>query len=178
MQEVRLVGPEGEQVGIVRIEDALRLAQEADLDLVEVAPNSRPPVAKLMDYGKFKYEQTKKERDARKSQKSIFLREVRFRPKIGKHDIEFKTRTIKKLIDEGNKVKVSILFRGREITHPELGRELLEHVVAELEDKATIERTPIFEGKRMNIILAPAKQQAKSQAKTDKEAPDAEVKDS
>lgn len=175
---MRLISETGEQLGTMPLYKAREVAKEREYDIVEVSPQSVPPVCRLLDYGKFKYEQTKKERDARKSQKSVFLREVRFRPKIGKHDIEFKTRTIKKLIDEGNKVKVSILFRGREITHPELGRELLEHVVAELEDKATIERTPIFEGKRMNIILAPAKQQAKSQAKTDKEAPDAEVKDS
>jgi len=157
---------------------AREVAKEREYDIVEVSPQSVPPVCRLLDYGKFKYEQTKKEREGRKRQKSVFLREVRFRPKIGKHDIEFKTRVIKKLIDEGNKVKVSILFRGREITHPELGRELLEHVVAELEDKAIVERTPILEGKRMNIILAPAKQQAKPQSKPDKEAPDAEVKDS
>lgn len=153
------------------------MAKERQYDIVEVSPNSVPPVCRLLDYGKFKYEQTKKEREARKRQKSIFLREVRFRPKIGQHDIEFKTRVIKKLIDEGNKVKVSVLFRGREITHPELGKNLLERVVSELEDRAIVERTPVLEGKRMNIIIAPAKQ-AKPKAKPDKEAPVAEVEDS
>ncbi len=175
---MRLISETGEQLGTMPLYKAREVAKEREYDIVEVSPQSVPPVCRLLDYGKFKYEQTKKEREARKRQKSVFLREVRFRPKIGQHDIEFKTKVIKKLIDEGNKVKVSILFRGREITHPELGKELLERVVAELEDKATVERTPILEGKRMNIILAPAKQQAKPQSKPDKEAPDAEVKDS
>jgi len=157
---------------------AREVAKERGYDIVEVAPQSVPPVCRLLDYGKFKYEQTKKEREARKRQKSIFLREVRFRPKIGKHDIEFKTRLVKKLIDEGNKVKVSILFRGREITHPELGKELLERVSGELEGKALVERAPIMDGKRMVMVLTPVRQQTKPEDKPTKESPDAEVEDS
>jgi len=137
---------------------ALEAARERGYDLVEVAPQSVPPVCRLLDYGKFKYEQTKKEREARKKQKSVFLREVRFRPKIGGHDIEFKTRLIKKLLDEGDKVKVSVLFRGREITHPELGKELLEMVAKEIGEAATVEKAPGMDERRMIMILSPAKQ--------------------
>ena len=137
---------------------ALALARERGYDLVEVSPTSTPPVCRLVDYGKFKYEQTKKQREARKKQKAIFLREVRLRPKIGEHDIEFKTRIIKKLINEGDKVKVRVLFRGREITHPELGRELLQRVAKELEGIATVETFPAMDVRSMNMILAPTKE--------------------
>ena len=137
---------------------ARELARERGYDLVEVAPQASPPVCRLLDYGKFKYEQTKKEREARKRQKSVFLREVRMRPKIGKHDIEFKTRIIIKLLGGGNKVKVTVLFRGREITHPEVGRELLGTVVNELGEAAVMERGPEMDGARMAMIIAPAKQ--------------------
>ena len=147
---------------------AREIAKERGYDIVEVAPQSVPPVCRLLDYGKFKYEQTKKEREARKRQKSVFLREVRLRPKIGQHDIEFKTRTIKKLLAEGDKVKVSVLFRGREITHPELGKELLEKVAKELGEAATVERAPEMDMRRMIMILSPSKQ-----PKTNKRSPDA-----
>ena len=173
-----MISETGEQLGTMPLYKARELAKERGYDIVEVAPQSVPPVCRLLDYGKFKYEQTKKERDARKRQKSVFLREVRFRPKIGKHDIEFKTRLVKKLIDEGNKVKVSILFRGREITHPELGKALLEGVAGELEEKALVERAPIMDGKRMVMVLAPVRQQTQPEAKPAKESPDAEVEDS
>lgn len=168
-----MISETGEQLGTMPLYKAREVAKERGYDIVEVAPQVVPPVCRLLDYGKFKYEQTKKEREARKRQKSIFLREVRMRPKIGEHDIEFKTRIVKKLIDEGNKVKVSILFRGREITHPELGRELLERVARELEEKAIVERAPIMDGRRMIMVLAPAKQ-----LKPAKESPDAQIKDS
>jgi translation initiation factor IF-3 len=147
---------------------AREVAKERGYDIVEVAPQVNPPVCRLIDYGKFKYEQTKKEREARKKQKSIFLREVRMRPKIGEHDIEFKTRIVHKLIDEGDKVKVSILFRGREITHPELGQALLERVAADLEGKAVVERPPTMDGRRMIMILAPARQTKEARTSNEK----------
>lgn len=173
-----MISETGEQLGTMPLFKARELAKERDYDIVEVSPQSVPPVCRLLDYGKFKYEQTKKEREARKRQKSIYLREVRLRPKIGEHDIEFKTRIVKKLIDEGNKVKVSILFRGREITHPEIGKGLLERVAEELKEKALVERAPIMDGRRMIMVLAPVKQQIKPEVKPDKESPDAKVKDS
>ncbi len=156
------------------------IANERGYDIVEVAPQASPPVCRLIDFGKFKYEQTKKEREARKKQKSILVREVQFRPKIGDHDIDFKVRTIKKLIGEGDKVKVSIIFRGREITHPDLGRELLDRVAKELEGEVLIERPPAMDGRRMIMILAPSKQRKpESEATdTDKEPKNAEAKDS
>lgn len=171
---MRLISETGEQLGTMPLFKARELAKERGYDIVEVSPQSVPPVCRLLDYGKFKYEQTKKEREGRKRQKSIFLREVRLRPKIGEHDIQFKTRTVKKLINEGSKVKVSILFRGREITHPEIGKELLERVAGEVEGQAVVERVPLMDGRRMIMVLAPAKQQSKP----DKESPDAETKDS
>lgn len=156
------------------------IANERGYDIVEVAPQASPPVCRLIDFGKFKYEQTKKEREARKKQKSILVREVQFRPKIGDHDIDFKVRTIKKLIGEGDKVKVSIIFRGREITHPELGKDLLERVAKELEGEVLIERSPAMDGRRMIMILAPSKQRkaGSEDTDTDKEPKNAEAKDS
>jgi len=136
---------------------ALELARERGYDLVEVAPTSLPPVCRLLDYGKFKYEQTKKEREARKKQKAVYLREVRMRPKIGEHDMAFKLRIIKKLLEEGDKVKVTVLFRGREITHPELGRELLDRVAKELAPIATVEKAAAMDIRSMHMILAPGK---------------------
>ncbi|MFC1909612.1 translation initiation factor IF-3, partial [Chloroflexota bacterium] len=124
-KEVRLVGDKGEQLGIMLLEQAREVARKQFLDLVEVAPTAEPPVCRLLDYGKFKYEQAKKEHEAKKGQKVSLLREVRLRPKIGNHDFEAKARTAKKLLTSGDKVKVTIMFRGREITHPELGRKLL-----------------------------------------------------
>jgi len=131
------------------------MARERGLDLVEVAPNANPPVCRILDYGKFKYEQAKKEREAHKHQKQSALREVRFKPKIGAHDIDFKTKVVKKLLDGGDKVKVSVMFRGREITHPEIGRELLLRVAGNLKEDAVMERQPSMEGRFMNMYLAP-----------------------
>ncbi len=164
---MRLIGETGEQLGVMPLFKAREVARERGYDLVEVAPQSVPPVCRLLDYGKFKYEQTKKEREARKRQKSVFLREVRLRPKIGEHDIEFKTRIIQKLLNEGDKVKVSVLFRGREITHPELGKELLERVAKELGEKATVERAPIMDARRMIMILSPSQQPKASKRSAD-----------
>ena len=137
---------------------ALRIARERDLDLVEVAPTAQPPVCRLLDYGKFKYEQAKKERQSRKSQKGAELRQVRMRPRIGDHDAEFKIRLVKRLLEEGNKVKILVTFRGREITHPQFGKELLDKVIQALGDAAKVERPLAMEGENMTLILSPAKQ--------------------
>jgi translation initiation factor IF-3 len=137
--------------------DALALARDRDLDLVEVAPNSVPPVCRLLDYGKFRYLQSTKEREMRKTQKTNTLREVRFRPRIGKHDIESKERLVHKLLEEGAKVKVSVMFRGREMDHPEIAVNLLRQVHEALKDDAKLEQSPNLEGRFMSIILAPSK---------------------
>ena len=155
-REIRLVGEKGEQLGIMPLSQALETARRSNLDLVEVAATATPPVCRLLDYGKYKYEQAKKEREARKSQKVSLLREVRLRPKIGDHDFEAKARSARKLLDGGDKVKVTILFRGREITHPELGLKLLQRMTESLKEVASLERQPSMEGKRMSIILLPA----------------------
>lgn len=155
VREVLIIDDEGQKLGVIPIQQANDMARERDLDLVEVAPNANPPVCRILDYGKFKYEQAKKEREAHKHQKQVMLREVRFKPKIGAHDIDFKTKVVKKLLEGGDKVKVSVMFRGREITHPEIGRELLNRVSANLKDAAVVERQPSMEGRFMNMYLAP-----------------------
>jgi len=155
-REVRLVGEKGEQLGIMPLNQALETARRHSLDLVEVAATAKPPVCRLLDYGKYKYEQAKKEREARKSQKVALLREVRLRPKIGDHDFEAKGRSARKLLDEGNKVKVTVLFRGREITHPEIGWKLLQRMSESLKEVASVDGQPLMEGKRMSIILSVA----------------------
>ncbi len=157
-REVRVIGENGEQLGVMPVVKALELAREREYDLVEVSPTSTPTVCRIVDYGKFRYEQAKKEREGRKKQKSVFLREVRFRPKIGKHDVEFKLRIVKKLLEEGDKVRVKVLFRGREVTHPEVGKALLDMVVRELEGVATVEKAPSMDVRTMYMILAPAKE--------------------
>jgi translation initiation factor IF-3 len=154
-KEVRLVGDKGEQLGILPLYQAREVAKNRNLDLVEVAPTAVPPVCRLLDYGKFKYEQAKKEREARKSQKISLLREVRIRPKIGAHDFEAKARSAKKLLDGGDKVKITVLFRGREISHPEIARRLLAKMAETLQETATVEGNPLMEGRRMHVILAP-----------------------
>jgi translation initiation factor IF-3 len=134
---------------------AREIARRQNLDLVEVAATAVPPVCRLLDYGKYKYEQAKKERGARKSQRMVLLREVRMRPRIDDHDFEAKTRTVKKLLGEGDKVKVTVMFRGREIVHPELGLRLLQRMSASLEEVASVDRQPSLDGKRMIMILSP-----------------------
>ncbi len=135
---------------------AREVAKTRDLDLVEVAATAVPPVCRLLDYGKYKYEQAKKEREARKATKIVLLREVRIRPKIGDHDFEAKARSARKLINGGDKVKITVLFRGREITHPEIARRLLERMAETLVDIAAVERNPLIEGRRMHLILTPS----------------------
>jgi len=154
-QEVRLVGEKGEQLGIMPLHQARETAIKQSLDLVEVAPTAVPPVCRLLDYGKYKYEQSKKEQGIRKSQKASLLREIRLRPKIGDHDFEAKARSARKLLASGDKVKVTIIFRGREVTHPELGLKLLRRMSETLGEAASLERPPVMAGKRMDIILAP-----------------------
>jgi translation initiation factor IF-3 len=135
--------------------DALRIAEDAGLDLVEIAPTADPPVCRILDYGKFKYEQSKREKESRKGAKHSELREVRMRVKIDEHDIDFKARTARKLLAEGDKVKVSVMFRAREITHPEVGRELLDRFFDKIKDCSTMERTPALEGRMFSIVVTP-----------------------
>ena len=174
-KEVRLVGDKGEQLGIMPVIQARETAKKQNLDLVEVAPSSVPPVCRLMDYGKYKYEQQKKEQQTRKSQKTSLLREVRLRPKIGVHDFEAKARTARKLLNDGDKVKLTLMFRGRESTHPELGWKVLQRMVESLKDISSLERQPLMEGRRMNIILAPASSKPKPKEEV-KETQNAETK--
>jgi len=161
-KEVRLVGEKGEQLGIMPLYQAREIAERSSLDLVEVAPAAVPPVCRLMDYGKFKYTQTKKERESRKGQKVSLLREIRLRPKIGDHDFEAKARTARKLLEEGDKIKVTIMFRGRENTHPELGLKLIERMKDSLKDLSALEKEPTREGARLHVILAPQASKNKS----------------
>lgn len=154
---VRVIDPEGEQIGILPVERALEIAVEQGLDLVEVAPMARPPVCRIMDYGKFKYEEQRKAREARKKQHHVQLKEVKMRPGIEEHDFDFKTRHARRFLEEGNKVKVTMMFRGRQMAHPELGREVLDRVVEELSDVAKLESSPMMEARSMTMVLAPAK---------------------
>lgn len=178
--EVRLVGDKGEQLGIMPLYQAREIAEKQGLDIVEVAPQATPPVCRLMNYGKFKYEQEKKEQEARKHQKIALLREIRLRPKIGDHDFNAKARSVKKLIGKGNKVKVTVMFRGREITHPDLGYKLLQRMIDTAKDVAVRERQAVMDGRRMDIILAPLpaqKAKPKEEPKPKEEtAPKEEVK--
>ncbi|MBD9699741.1 translation initiation factor IF-3 [Flavimobilis sp. GY10621] len=158
--EVRLVGPQGEQVGIVRVEDALRLAQEADLDLVEVAPDARPPVCKLMDYGKFKYEADMKAREARRNQANTVLKEIRFRLKIDPHDYGTKKGHVERFLSAGDKVKVMIMFRGREQSRPEMGVRLLQRLADDVAELGFVESMPKQDGRNMTMVLGPTKKKS------------------
>ena len=162
--EVRLVGPGGEQVGIVRIEDALRLAAEADLDLVEVAPTARPPVCRLMDYGKFKYEAAQKARESRRNQTNTIIKEMKLRPKIDPHDYETKKGHVVRFLRAGDKVKITIMFRGREQHRPELGYRLLQKLAADVEDLGIVEAHPRQDGRNMTMVLGPLKKKSEAQA--------------
>ncbi len=153
-REVRLVGEEGEQLGIMPLFQAREIAKEKNVDIVEVAAKSVPPVCRLLDYGKYKYEQAKKERELKKGQRISLLREVRLRPKIGSHDFESKARLARKLLDNGDKVMVTVFFRGREITHPEIGWGLLRNMTESLKEVASIDKQPALSGKRMTMILS------------------------
>ena len=155
--QVRLIGPKGENVGVVSIEDALRIARDAELDLVEVAPNSDPPVCRVMDFGKFIYERAKKEREARKAQTKIEVKEIRLRPKTNEHHRDLKVRDARRWLEDGMKVKVRIRFRGREITYPEIALSDLKEVAESLADIAIVEQAPALEGRTVLMVLAPGK---------------------
>jgi translation initiation factor IF-3 len=154
---VRVIDPAGEQIGILPIEKALEAAEELGLDLVEVAPMARPPVCRIMDYGKFRYEEQRKAREARKKQHRVELKEVKLRPGIEDHDFDFKARHARRFLEEGNKVKVTMMFRGRQMAHPEIGREVLERMVAEVADVGKVESLPTMEARSMTMVLAPLK---------------------
>ncbi|AOM82277.1 translation initiation factor IF-3 [Salisediminibacterium beveridgei] len=154
-KEVRLIGPNGDQIGVKSKREALEMAQNADLDLVMVAPNAKPPVCRIMDYGKYRFEQQKKEKEARKKQKIINVKEVRLSPNIEEHDFNTKLRNARKFLEKGDKVKAAIRFRGRAITHSELGRDVLMRLAEGCKDVSTIESKPKMEGRSMFLILAP-----------------------
>jgi translation initiation factor IF-3 len=155
--EVRLIGEDGNQVGIVKTEDALSYAQERDLDLVEVAPEARPPVCRVLDYSKYKYEQAQKQKAARKHQQQITIREIKFRPKIAQNDYDTKKGHVTRFLRGKDKVKITIMFRGREVTHPERGTALLDRLADELSEIAVVEQTPLQDGRNMTMLLAPSK---------------------
>jgi translation initiation factor IF-3 len=155
--EIRLIGAEGENVGVVTPARAIEMAEEAGLDLVEISPNASPPVCKIMDFGKFKYETQKKEAEARKKQKIIEVKEVKFRPNTDVHDYDVKMRNVMKFLENGDKVKVTLRFRGREMAHQDLGRNLLERVATDVEEIGKVENMPKMEGRQMVMMIGPAK---------------------
>ncbi len=152
---IRLIDADGEQVGIISLDEARERAADAGLDLVEVAPDARPPVCRLMDYGKYKYEEARKAREAKKKQHTMQVKEVKYRPGIEEHDYAFKTRHVRRFLEDGDKVKVTMMFRGRQLSHPELGLEVLEKVVEDVNDLGKIESQPTREGRTMIMVLAP-----------------------
>jgi translation initiation factor IF-3 len=164
--EVRLVGPKGEQIGIVSVNDALKLAQEADLDLVEVAPTARPPVCKLMDYGKFKYESAVKARESRKNQTQTIVKEIKLRPKIDPHDYGTKKGHVERFLKAGDKVKVTIMFRGREQSRPELGFRLLQRLAGDVEELGFVESQPKQDGRNMIMVIGPHRKKSETKAHT------------
>jgi translation initiation factor IF-3 len=155
VRDVRLIDADGNQKGIVPTIQALQMARDAGLDLVEIAPQAQPPVCKLLNYGKYKFELEKKNRESRKHQKQIRIKEIRMQPKIDEHDLEFKTRHIREFLDEGNKVKVTVRFRGRELAHTELGKDVLDKILVMLEDSFIVEKPAQMEGRTMSILLNP-----------------------
>lgn len=165
-----MIADEGEQLGIMDVPRALVIARERGLDLVEVSPNATPPVCRLLDYGKLRYLSSKKEREAKKSQKNTALREVRFRPKIGIHDFSSKVRKVRQLLGDGAKVKVAVVFRGRELTHPEIGMTLLKRVADEVQDGSKLEKPPGQEGRALSIVLVPAAKKIEKKVAVEEDA--------
>ena len=165
IREVRVTDANGEQLGIMLTRDALRLAEEQHLDLVEIAPKARPPVCRIMDFGKYRYEQQKREKEARKKQKVISIKEVKLRPNIEQHDFDVKLKNAQRFIEDGDKVKVTVMFRGRELSHPEIGTAILDKMSKALEGTVNVERTAKLEGKNMTMILSPKAQNAKKTKK-------------
>ncbi|WP_347490781.1 translation initiation factor IF-3 [Desulfoscipio sp. XC116] len=159
VREVRVVDVDGKQLGVLPTREAFKLAEEKQLDLVEIAPQAKPPVCRIMDYGKFRYEQSKREKEARKNQRIINVKEVKLRPNIEDHDFEVKAKNAVRFLKDGDKVKVTIMFRGRQIVHPDLGKKLLVRMAEQVTDLANVERQPKLEGKNMIMILAPKQQQ-------------------
>lgn len=164
VKEVRLIGDDGQQIGVLPTEEALRYAQERDLDLVEVSPESRPPVCRVLDYSKYKYEQAQKAKQTKKHQTQITIREIKLRPKIGQHDYDTKKGHVVRFLKHADKVKVTIMFRGREREHPERGRELLMRLAEEVQELGQIEQHPLQEGRNMTMVLGPTKETAKAHA--------------
>ncbi|UNC93885.1 translation initiation factor IF-3 [Candidatus Contubernalis alkalaceticus] len=166
-KEVRLIDSEGEQMGIVPLKEALNMAREKNLDLVNVAPNAKPPVCRIMDYGKYKYEQSKREKEARKNQKIITVKEVKVRPNIEDHDLNVKVRNAKRFLENEDKVKVTVMFRGREITHSQLGKVICDRIAEELKDYAVVEKKARVEGRNMIMILTPIQNRGDKNAKNE-----------
>lgn len=173
--EVRLIGEDGKQIGVVKTEEALAYAQERDLDLVEVAPDARPPVCRVLDYSKYKYEQAQKVKQARKHQQQITIREIKFRPKIAQHDYDTKKHHVERFLRHKDKVKITIMFRGREVTHPERGVAILDRLAEELAALGVVEQRPTQDGRNMTMMLAPSKAVLAGKADGAVEAPPAEV---
>lgn len=163
--QVRVIGPDGEQVGILSTKDAMEMAQENDLDLVEVAPQADPPVCRIMDYGKYKYELAVKQREARKKQSHVVVKEMKMRPKIDRHDYETKKGHVVRFLNDSAKVKITIMFRGREMVHPEIGKRLLDQLAEELQEIAKVENLPKLDGRNMTMVLGPIKEPGKQQSK-------------
>ncbi len=155
MPEVRVIGSKGENLGVIPTQEARRLAQSEGLDLVEVNPKAHPPVCKIMDYGRFKYEEKKRQSEARKKQKQVALKEIKLRPKTDDHDVEFKTNHVRRFLEAGDKVKITVRFRGREITHPETARRQIDIIVEAVDDLGFVEQPPRMEGRTMTTIIAP-----------------------
>ncbi|HYT38088.1 MAG TPA: translation initiation factor IF-3 [Acidimicrobiia bacterium] len=158
-REVRLVGADGEQIGVKPLPEALHIAREHDLDLVEVAPNANPPVCKIMDFGKFKYEQDVRRKESRRKTTNVVIKEMKFRPKIDEHDYTTKTKHVERFLNEGSKVKITIMFRGREMAHPELGKKILDRIAEQVKDVGNVEAAPRVDGRNMLMVLAPVKKQ-------------------
>ncbi|MBV29039.1 MAG: translation initiation factor IF-3 [Actinobacteria bacterium] len=171
-REVRLVAPDGEQIGIKPLPEALNIARGLDLDLVEVAAQANPPVCRIMDYGKFKYETSQRAKESRKKSGSVSLKEMKYRPKIGQGDFDTKTAAVGKFLSEGHKVKITIMFRGREVFHPELGREILERVAVLIENVGKVDQFPKLDGRNMTMVLSPDKQAQLKNKNNDAESVD------
>lgn len=169
-REVRLIGPDGDQLGIKPVPEALRMSRGLDLDLVEVAPTANPPVCRIMDYGKFKYEEDQKAKEARRKSTNVTVKEVKYRPKIGKGDFDTKTRNVIRFIDDGHKVKVTLQFRGREMAHPELGSKILDDVIEAVGPAAKLDSRSRLEGRAMSMVLSPDKQAQEAMRKAAAEA--------
>lgn len=161
-REVRVIDEQGKQLGVMHPRAALDLARQRDLDLVEVAPNATPPVCRLMDYGKFRYEQTKRERESRKAQRNISVKELRLSARIDEHDLQTRGNSARKFLQAGDKVKLTVRFKGREVTHPDIGREVITRIIDDLGDTAAVEQAPRLEGRNMVSILAPRKEATRS----------------